>query len=232
MGKEQINAIRQLKQKYDIEIPMYTPNVLGLPLNLCSQMPEERADGLKYHKLAIDVASSLEIPKMLVVADHPGFNADYDEIRKIYTDEIAELVQYAEKKNVIIAVEPMTPVESPIVTGTEHCVNLLKQIHSPNLHFVLDVVPPTVVAEPLSNYFTKLGDRASHVHICNSDARSDAHLELDNSNGCLNIADVMQVIESYGYDKYVIVELYTVSLYDPERVIAGAARVLSELGYM
>jgi len=231
MGKEQIKAIWQLKQKYDIEIPMYTPNAIGLPFNLCSPMPEERAEGLGYHKLAIDVASSLEIPKMLVVADHPGFNADYGEVRKIFTDEIAELVKYAEKKNVIIAVEPMTPMESPIITGSEHCLSLLQQIHSPNLHFVLDVVPPTVIAEPISNYFTKLGDRVSHVHICNNDAKSDAHLELDSSNGCLNIADVMRVIQSYGYDQYVIVELYTVSLNDPERVVANSARVLSSLGY-
>ena len=228
MGKEQVKAIWQLKQKYDIEIPMYTPNAIGLPFNLCSSLPEERAEGLKYHQLAIDVAASLEIPKMLVVADHPGFDADLREVRKIFTDEIGQLVQYAEKKNVVLSVEPLTPMESPIVTSSDDCLNLLQEIDSPNLHFVLDIVPPTVIAEPLSNYFTKLGKRVDHVHICNTDGKSDAHNELD--NGCLNIADVLKVISSYDYDGYVIVELYTVSLNDPERIVASSARVLSSMG--
>jgi len=229
VGKEQVKAIQQLRQKYHIEIPEYTPNVIGLPFNLCSSMAKERAEGMEYHKLAVDVAAALEIPKMLVLADHPGFAANVSEIRKIFTGEVAQLVQYAEKKGVIIAIEPVTPMESPIITSSDDCLDLLREIESPNLNFVLDIVPPTVIAEPVSNYFTKLGDRVSQVHICNNDGKTDAHLELD--NGILNIADVMQVIQSYNYDQYVIVELYTVSLNDPERVVAGATRVLSSIGY-
>ena len=230
MGKEQIKAIRELQQKYNIEVPMYTPNAIGLPFNLCSPSSSERAQGMEYHQLAVDVAASLDIPKMLVVADHPGFTADPREVRKIFVDEIDQLVQYAEKKGVIIAVEPLTPMESPIITSTEHCLDLLEQIHSPNLEFVLDIVPPTVIAEPLSNYFTRLGSRVGHVHICNNDAKSDAHLELD--NGCLNIADILSVIKNCRYDQNIIVELYSVSLNDPERVVASSARVLSALGYL
>jgi protein FrlC len=192
-------------------------------------MPKERSEGMEYHKLAIDVAASLEIPRMLVLADHPGFVTNIGEIRKIFTNEVAQLVQYAEKKGVIIAIEPVTPMESPIITSSDDCLDMLREIDSPNLNFVLDIVPPTVIFEPISNYFRKLGNRVSHVHICNSDGRTDAHLELD--NGVLNIADVMRVLESYNYDQYVIVELYTVSLNDPERVVASSARVLSSIGY-
>ena len=225
MAAEAVKSILGLKERYGVEIPMYTPNAIGLPVNLCSSMVTERAEGMKYHKQAIDVASELGIPKMLVVADHPGHDSDLREVRKIFTDEVGELVHYAEKKDVIISIEPLTPMESPVITRSEDCLNLVRAINSPNLHFVLDIVPSIMVAEPLSNYFNSLGDRVSHVHICNTDGRSDAHLELD--NGILNIADVLSEIKSCGYSGHCIVELYTVSINNPERAIANAARILA-----
>jgi protein FrlC len=221
---DEVRAILALKQKYGIDIPMYTPNAIGLPVNLCSPMAVERAEGMTYHKLAVDAAAELGIPKMLVVADHPGHGADLAEIRRIFTNEIGELAHYAERKGVLIAVEPLTPMESPVITTSADCLELLRAVRSPALHFVLDIVPPVVTAEPLSNYFERLGDRVSHVHICNTDGKSDAHLELD--NGILNIADVLSEIRACGYDGYAIVELYSVSLNDPERVVASSARVL------
>jgi hypothetical protein len=35
--------------------------------------------------------------------------------------------------------------------------------------------------------------------------------------------------QNYEYDQYVIIELYSVSLNDPELVVANAARVLSDI---
>lgn len=229
VGAEEIREIGRLKQKYQVDIPMYTPNAIGLPFNLCSASTRERSEGMKYHKLAIDVASSLEIPRMLVVADHPGFGADLREVRCIFSDEIGELADYARKKNVIISVEPLTPMESPVIVSSNDCLDLLRDVHSENLSFVLDIVPPTIIAEPISNYFNLLGDRVDHVHISNNDKKTDAHLELD--NGCLNIADVLKIIDHCGFKQHVIVELYSVSLNDPESVIANAARVLTQTGY-
>jgi protein FrlC len=221
---DEVKSILALKRKYGIDIPMYTPNAIGLPVNLCSPMAVERAEGMAYHRLAIDTAAALGIPKMLVVADHPGHGADLSEVRRIFADEVGELVHYAEQRGVIIAVEPLTPMESPVLTTSADCLELLRAIDSPALHFVLDIVPPVVTAEPLTNYFARLGECVSHVHICNSDGKSDAHLELD--NGILNIEDVLSEIRGCGYDGDVIVELYSVSLNDPERVVASSARVL------
>lgn len=75
---------------------------------------------------------------------------------------------------------------------------------------------PCAADEPLTN--------ESLVQALNSDGKSDAHLELD--NGILNIEDVLSEIRGCGYDGDAIVELYSVSLNDPERVVSGAARVL------
>ncbi len=227
VGKDEVKAILQLKNKYSMDIPMYTPNAIGLPINLCSSMSIERSEGMEYYKRAIDVAASLEIPRMLVVADHPGFGMGLNEAWKYFSDEISQLVNYAEKKNVIISIEPLTPMESPVITRTDDCLKLLQEIDSPNLHFVLDIVPPTIVHEPISNYFIKLGKLVDHVHISNSDKKTDAHLELD--DGCLNIGDILQIVKNYKYEQFVIIELYSVSLNDPERVVASSARVLSSI---
>lgn len=227
VGKDEVKAIFQLKNKYNMDIPMYTPNAIGLPINLCSSMSIERSEGMEYYRRAIDVASALEIPRMLVVADHPGFGMSINEAWKYFSDEIDQLVHYAEKKNVIISIEPLTPMESPVITRTDDCLKLLQEIDSPNLHFVLDIVPPIIVNEPISNYFAKLGNLVDHVHISNSDKKTDAHLELD--DGCLNMNDILQIVKNHEYEQFVIIELYSVSLNDPERVVASSARVLNSI---
>lgn len=227
IGTHEIETILHYKDKYQLEIPMYTPNAIGLPVNLCSSMAKERSEGLNYYKRAIDVAASLEIPKMLVVADHPGFGIDRKEAWKYFSEAISQLASYSENRNVILSIEPLTPMESPVITSTDDCLNLARQINSSNLHFVLDIVPPTIIQEPISNYFIKLGNRVDHVHISNSDKKTDAHLELD--NGLLNIQDILQILQDYEYDQFVIIELYSVSLNDPERVVASSARVLAPI---
>lgn len=227
LGPAEVREILNLKKKYRLETPMYTPNAIGLPVNLCSSMAKERAEGLQYHKQAVDACAALEIPAMLVVADHPGYGRDVDEVRRCFSDEVGKLALYAAGKGVTIAVEPLTPMESPVVTCADDCARLVRDTGADNLRFVLDIVPPAVVREPLSDYFQKLPGRICHVHICGSDGATDAHLNLD--EGVLSVRSVLDVLKACGYKGYAIAELYSVSFADPERAAANAARFLSLL---
>lgn len=227
MDRAEVRKILDYKKKYRIETPMYTPNAIGLPFNLCSSLAKEREEGISYYKRAIDTASALEIPKMLIVADHPGFERDYTEVWNCFSEAISELAAYAQGRNVIISVEPLTPVESPVITGTDDCLRLMGDVQAPNLQFVLDIVPPIVINEPISDYFVKLQERVSHVHIAGCDGITDAHLGL--AQGVVDIQDVLQILKDNNYDQYVIAEMYSASVNDPESVTASAAKVLNNV---
>jgi fructoselysine 3-epimerase len=217
------------KSRYGLELPMYTPNAIGLPVNLCSSMEAERGEGLAYFKKSVEAASRLEIPRMLLVADHPGYETDPDDAKNWFAQAVAGLADFAKPYGVTISVEPLTPLESPVVTTTEDCFRLMKQVDRENIDFVLDVVPPTVACEPVSGYFRRLGlERIRHVHICNTDGKTDAHLQLD--TGVLSIPEILRTLRDAKYNGYVIAELYSVSAWDPECTAAKAARLLREYG--
>ena len=220
--------IRRWKQQYHVEIPMYTPNAIGLPYNLCSMDPAEQQDALAYFRKAIDGCAAMEIPRMLLVADHPGYAVRRRVVWGRFVENLQELGRYAADKGVILVIEPLTPMESPVITTADDCADVLDDIGLPNVEAMLDVVPPRIAYEPLSSYFTKLGGRMHYIHLCNNDGRTDAHTRLE--DGELPVEDMLQLFRDYRFDGYVTVELYSENYRDPELMLANTARLLKEYG--
>ena len=226
-GREEAEEILAYRKKYGVEIPMLTPSTLGKDVCLCSDDPAERADGIAIYKLGIDAAQQLEVPRVLVTADHPGYFRDPDEIWSTLVESVAELASYAEPRGVRVIIEPVTPMESPVVTTAGDCARLIREVGSPALGAMLDIVPPVVVHEPISQYFQLLGERMEYVHICNTDGVTDAHLRLE--EGVLPVPDVLNTLAHHGYEGFVTTELYTENYRDPELLLSNTARVLGQI---
>lgn len=220
-------SVMKLKDMYSLEVPMYTPNVLNLPLCICSPSAQERADGVEYYQRAVDIAAFIGCPRVLVVADHPGYFTPRRGIWGYLVDSVRQICKYAHGKNVQITIEPLTPMESPVVSTVDDCVELIEDVNSPDLYAMMDIVPPTVAHEPLSKYFNMLGDRLNYIHICNTDGVTDAHFRLE--NGVLPIEDVMRVIHEHNYQGYVTTELYSECYSDPELMLSNTSRNLKSI---
>ena len=225
LNDETAQRIRGYSKTFNIEIPMYTPNAINLPFCLCSKLETERNDGVAYYQKAIDAAQAIGAPAVLVVADHPGYTITYKQAWQYLIESMRKICAHAEKKQIKVVIEPLTPMESPIVTCAEHCVELIKTVESDALYAMLDVVPPVVVQEPFYNYFKLLGNRLYYVHLCNTDGVTDAHLRLE--NGILPIPDVLTLLTNNNYNGYVTVELYSENYRDPELLLANTARILN-----
>lgn len=215
------------KKKYGIEVPMYTPNALNLPFCICSTNPQERKDGVDYYKKAIDVANAIEIPRVLVVADHPGYDADRIETWAYLVESLTTICDYATDKGVEVTIEPLTPLESPMVTSADDCFRLIDTIKSESLFAMMDIVPPIVIHEPFTRYFDLLGNKMNYIHICNTDGMTDAHFELD--HGILNLFDVLNTFKLNHFDGYLTTELYSEVQKDPELLAASTSRILKEI---
>lgn len=220
-------TVRTYAERTGMEIPMYTPLALNLPLCICSPNPAERAAGVAYYQKCVDIAAAIVCPRLLVVADHPGYFTPRKQIWDYLTDSMRQICRYARGKHVQVTIEPLTPMESPVVTTVDDCVELLERVDKPCLYAMLDIVPPTIVKEPLSKYFRMLGDRLNYIHICNNDGVTDAHLRL--GSGVIPIPDVLDVFKHHGWEGYVTTELYSECFTDPELMLANTARELRDI---
>ena len=220
-------TIRGYEKRYGVEVPMLTPNTLGQDLNICSDDPAEREEALTLLKRGVDAAEMIEAPRLLITADHPGFFRDDREVWSVLVENVKELTAYAEGKGVRIVMEPVTPMESPVVTTARDCLRLFQDVDSPALYAMLDVVPPVVVHEPFSQYFELLGERMDSIHICDTDGVTDAHIRL--GRGVLPAVDAINTFLHHGYQGYVTAELYTEGFRDPELMLSNTARALGQI---
>ena len=224
---EDAQRILNWKKEYNIEIPMYSPSTLGFPFCICSRIAAERRDGVDFYKKMVDVARMLEIPRVLLVADHPGYYIARETVWAYLVESVKEISAYAAQFGIKTVIEPLTPMESPVVTTAEDCMRLIKDVELPNLYAMLDVVPPVIVHEPFSQYFVTLGDKLDYIHLCNTDGVTDAHTRLD--SGILPITDVINVFKHWNYDGYVTTEIYTEHFRDPELFLSNTARILQQV---
>lgn len=218
--------VRKWKGIYGVEVPMYTPVSIGMPYNLCTTEQQEKCDALAYYQKAIDGCAAMEIPRMLVVADHPGYTVRRRTAWGQFVENMQRLGTYAAERGVRLVVEPLTPMESPIITTADDCVDVLEDIGLDTVEAMMDVVPPWIAHEPFSSYFTKLHGRMQYIHLCNNDGRTDAHTRLD--VGELPVEDILTLITQYQFDGYVTVELYSENYRDPELMLANASRLLRQ----
>ena len=98
MTRERIQEIDALKKKYKLEIPMYTPNVLNGPYNLCSLEERTIHETIEFFQRSIDIAYELECPRMLVVADHPGYEAPKALVCRRFIEHMQYLCDYGAPK--------------------------------------------------------------------------------------------------------------------------------------
>lgn len=225
MDADAVKEVLRLKSAYGLEVPMYTPDALNSPYNLCALGKRQRADTLDYFKKAIEACGQMEVPRLLITADHPGYETDARESYRCFVENMQELGVEAGRRGVILVVESLTPMESPVITTADDCAKAIRDIGLDNIEAMLDVVPPHIVREPYSSYFTKLEGRLHYIHLCNTDGRTDAHLRLD--DGALPVADMLRLFQQYGFDGYVTVELYSEGFSDPELMLAHSARILA-----
>ena len=225
MDAERIAQINKWKKQYNLEIPMFVPDALNQNKRLTVPDKNERADALAFVKKSIDVASAIESPRILVVADHPGYSIDFATAWEVFCENINELADYAKDKGVRITVEPLTPMECAMIARVDDCVRLVDALKRDDVHFMMDIVPPVIAYEPFSNYFSKLGKKMDYIHICNNDGVTDAHVRLE--SGVIPIEDMFTVFKNWGYEDYVSAELYSEVYHDPELMLANTARVLA-----
>lgn len=224
MDEKKILEVLKLKDKYKLEIPMYTPELLAYPYNIASQDTREREDTLKYLSKALEVASALEIPRMQITCGHAGYNTTRKQNYANMYEVLTPLLEKAEKERVSIILEALTVMESNTVVFVDDLVEILDQYHSPYFKTMMDTVTPIVNREAYAEHFEKLGDKLDYMHFVDSNGVDQSHLLL--GQGMIHLPGLVDLMKKYKYDGWLSIEIINRYICEPETF---ASRELNQL---
>ena len=223
MGKQ----LRRLQDEFEIPILVYTPELNAYPYNFMQGSEAMRRDCVEYMKAAVEAACGMGARYTLISAGHGGMKASDEALWQRLVCTLRELAEYAEKLGHCLLLEPLTPFESNILTSAEQLRRAVREVSSPALKGMCDVVVPFVQREPILSYIDKLGGDLCHMHITDSNGHSEDHVMP--GEGVMPLPELMKELTCAGYDGTVTIELVTNYINEPRLYACRALHRLKEL---
>ncbi|WP_167577491.1 TIM barrel protein [Ammoniphilus sp. YIM 78166] len=193
-----LSEIHQVKQEIvqrGLEVVCFTPEQCMYPINLAAKEKEIRDRSLRYFKKSMDISVELECPMVLVTAGWGYRNEPMQEAWDRAKESLHNLCDYAEQRGLTLALEPLSRVESNLITDLPTLTTMLDAISSPALKGMVDTVPMAMLGEELRSYFDRLGDDLIHIHFI--DGNPGGHLAW--GDGCLPLESLMETLCEVNY---------------------------------
>lgn len=185
-----------------------TCGVYGPGRNLSSLDDSERQAAKDYLVWMIDAAARLGSPvvtgPMYSAVGKPRLQAPAD--RKTEWDYavrgLRDLCEYAGKRGVKLAFEPLNRFETDLVNIVDQGLALIDDVGAPNLGFHLDTFHMHLEEKDSAAAVRKAGDRVFHFHACENDRGVPG-------TGQVNWTGVSQALADIGYQGDIVIESFT-----------------------
>jgi protein FrlC len=227
MDEERIADILRMKDQYKLEIPMYTPELIGYPYNVASLDSVERQETIEYLKRSIEVAKAIGAPRVQVTCGHAGYGTDRCKNMENVRNVMREIVDHAEKVGVDIIIEALTVMESNTIYLLDDLLELIEYLDSDCVKTMLDTVTPLVHWEPYSDHFEKLGDKLDYIHFVDSNGVNYSHMAL--GTGIIDLPGLIKIMRRYGYNGWLCIELLSSFIREPEMYAGRDIRILRQM---
>ena len=114
-----------------------------------------------------------------------------------------EFIKEFEKAGIIAV------IENVFETSPQYCLDLFKQINSPNLKLALDTGHVNLYAHDtnVSEWIDAYGDNLYHLHIHNNFRTNDDHSDLE--NGTLDYTEILMQIKNSKINPTFVLEMFT-----------------------
>ena len=214
MTDARCEEILSWKEKYGVEVSMFSPEIMMYPYNIPTSSAKERRDTIDYLKKAIEVARKIETPRIQLTIGHAGHGSDRKKNLENATNVMRILCDHAEKYGIDLVVEALTIMESNTVVMLDDYLEMLEKIDSPCLKGMIDTVMPMVNWEVYSDYFDKLGDKLTYIHFEDTTGYTEIHQPM--GKGILDIREFLGILRRRGYDGWLSFELISKYIREPE----------------
>ncbi len=196
--------------------------ILGDDRDIISDDKAIRENAKKYIKESIDISSELGSP----IFCGPLYSAVGKLVGRGRTDEeweravngLGEMAEYAGKKNVVLAMEPLNRFETYFINIAEDIVKLVKDVDHPNLRVHLDTFHMNIEEKSLYKAIKNTGEYVAHVHTCENDRGTPG-------SGNVDWDGVFKALHEINYDGWLVIESFVPAI----EAIAKAAAIWREL---
>jgi len=131
---------------------------------------------------------------------------------------LGEMAEYAGKKNVVLAMEPLNRFETYFINIAEDIVKLVKDVDHPNLRVHLDTFHMNIEEKSLYKAIKNTGEYVAHVHTCENDRGTPG-------SGNVDWDGVFKALHEINYDGWLVIESFVPAI----EAIAKAAAIWREL---
>lgn len=118
-------------------------------------------------------------------------------------DAFKEAAEHGEKRNVIVALEPVNILQGNFINSTQDGMKIVDEVGSKNLRIMLDVFHMHMEDKDISQSIMESKGYASYVHLTDSNRRYPGHCKLD-------FYKIIKCLYEIGYDYAAGVEVFQI----------------------
>jgi D-psicose/D-tagatose/L-ribulose 3-epimerase len=186
--------------------------------------PEEQQACLDYAHHMIDIAATLGARTLVGPIYSAVGRAELvpDKERraqwKLVAKHLKKICRHAEKKGVVIALEPLNRFETDFINTCDQALRMIDDVGSPALGIHLDTFHMNIEEKNSPAAIRRAGKKLAHFHACGSDRGTPGNDHID----WRGIAAALKAVR---YDGDVVIESFTPDVL----VIARAAAIWREM---
>lgn len=226
MDAGRVAQLQELSARYAVPIRVYTPEHNGYPYNYMLGDEGQWEDCMRYLARSMEVSSRLGASRTLISVGHGG-HTEPAQRRARLLRSLRRLASEARQAGQVILLEPLSQFESNTCTTAVELAEVLAELNDPCVLPMCDVVASFVQGETAETLYQLTGGTMAHLHIADSDGRSENHLLP--GDGVLPLREQLQALRQAGYDGAAAIELVSMYTDDPTHYAKCAIERVREL---
>ena len=203
------HAIRDAAAKSGVEVLIC--GATGPSKDISSENTLVQEDGCKYFKKCIDFASIIGsglVSGPMYAAVGAARSMPPDERKKQWAraaDNMKVLADYASKKQVKLAIEPLNRFETDLINTVEQGLAFLDMVNDENVGFLLDTFHLNIEEKSITNALRSAGKKIFNFHACANDRGTPGEDHLP-------WVEIFTVLKDVGYDGYAVIESFNANI--------------------
>lgn len=195
-ASEDASDIKRLAQRHGISIPVVTTSSSAWQYQYA--MHAEREACLNYFTRGIKTARALGASIMTVNSGW-GFLTDDTDAFSRSAEMLYALSEVAERNDIQLAMESLTPYETKIAYNIETTKLLWQHVNHPALQLMVDTVAMAKGGDTLEEWFQTFGRHIIHMHFIDwlSSEPADTHLAW--GDGDASLESLLRICDKYHY---------------------------------
>ena len=204
LDKTQRGKILDFARQKKLEYAAICPTSVNY--NIASPVVGERKGTVKYIVDCMDLALDLECKIIRVDGGWSVKPFERMDAWKWAAEGLAAVAKEAEKRGVILALEPVNGQRADVVVSSRDMESMIGKIGSPALRPMIDLYHLHVDNEDAVEVVNRLGSQLAYVHFL--DARRANHARIAPGNGEMNLVDILNALRKVGYDGWLTFEIW------------------------